>query len=90
MTTSTLKEAGRITADTLALAAKEGVQRALAARSSMTELTPEQTQQVSGAISAGIVSPTPTLTLRPPIIYGLYYPINPTTLGAQTLSKTIA
>ena len=90
MITSTLKEAGRITADTLALAAKEGVQRALAARANMTELTPKQTQQVSGAISAGVVSPAPTLILRPPIIYGLYYPLNPITLGAQTLSKTLA
>ena len=90
MTTSTLKEAGRITADTLALAAKEGVQRALAARSSMTELTPEQTQQVGGALSAGVASLSPTLILRPPIIYGLYYPFNPTTLGAQTLGKALA
>lgn len=74
------KEAGRLTADALAAAAAQGVQRALAARASMTELTPEQAQQVSGALTAvSTLSPT---KLRPPIIYGLWNPIDPATLGS--------
>lgn len=74
MTKPLPKEAGRISADTLAAAAAQGVQRALAAR--MTELSPEQTEQVSGA---ALAAPTTisSVKLRPPIIYGLWYPIDP-------------
>lgn len=40
--------AARLNADDLATAAREGVARALAARQRMTELSAEQTSQVSG------------------------------------------
>lgn len=86
MSRTTSKEAGRISADALATAAAQGVQRALAARASMTELTPEQTEQVSGALTAPTLTPVGSFKLRPPIIYGLWYPIDPKTLG--TLSTT--
>jgi hypothetical protein len=77
-----LKDAGRISADMLAAAAAEGVQRALAARaSSLTELTADQTQQVTGAATAVPVAVS-SLKLRPPIIYGLWYPIDQKTLGS--------
>lgn len=79
-------KAATLSADMLAAAAAEGVQRALAARASMAELTPEQAQQVSGA---AVAVPTATsigsIKLRPPIIYGLWYPIDPKTLGSEVL-----
>jgi hypothetical protein len=84
MTKPLSQEAGRISADTLAIAAAQGVERALAARATMTELTSEQTQQVSGALVASPV--VGSVKLRPPIIYGLWYPIDPKTLGAETLN----
>jgi hypothetical protein len=88
MTQSIIKKAGTLSADTLAAAAAEGVQRALAARAAVTELTAEQTQQVSGA---AVAVPTATtigsIKLRPPIIYGLWYPIDPKQLGAETLQQ---
>lgn len=49
--------AARIAADDLQGAASQGVQRALAARKAMTELSAEQTHQVSGAAFAGTVVP---------------------------------
>ena len=81
MTKPIRNQAGRVSADTLALAAKEGVQRALAARAHMTELTPEQTSQVSGALVAVPTTISPKLILRPPIIYGLWQPIDIKTLS---------
>ncbi len=69
------KKAGTLNADTLAAAAAEGVQRALAARAGMTTLTPEQAQQVSGAAIAQPTTAT-SIKLRPPIIYGLWQPID--------------
>jgi hypothetical protein len=45
-------KAKRISAQDLAQAARAGVERALAARQGMTELTAEQVQQVSGAAAA--------------------------------------
>lgn len=86
MTKPLNQEAGRISADALATAAAQGVQRALAARASMTELTPEQASQVSGALTAPTLTPIGSFKLRQPIIYGLWYPIDPKTLGAETLN----
>lgn len=86
MTSPLSKPAARITADTLAEAAAQGVQRALAARATPTELTPEQTQQVSGAAIAPY-TPITSIKLRQPIIYGLYYPLDPKQLeSVQTLN----
>lgn len=72
-------EAGRVTAESLALAAQEGVARALAARrATLTELTPEQTQEVSGAATVATIKPIKEITygkiVCPPIIYGLMAP----------------
>ncbi|MFT3858644.1 MAG: hypothetical protein QM742_14475 [Aquabacterium sp.] len=78
MSQHTDKLAGRIDADTLAQAAAQGVQRALAARG-LTELTPEQTREVSGA---ALASPTSSLLIKQPIIYGLWQPIDTKTLGS--------
>lgn len=83
MSQSITKEAGRLTADALAAAAAQGVERALAARATMTELTPEQAGQVSGALAAAPAVLTPT-KLRPPIIYGLWYPVDPKQLDIQS------
>lgn len=83
-------EAGRVTAESLALAAKEGVARALAARHAMTELTPEQTKEVSGAAIATIKPPKEIIygkIVRPPIIYGLMAP-DPKQLEAATVATT--
>lgn len=85
-------EAGRVTAESLALAAKEGVARALAARQAMTELTPEQTQEVSGgAIAATTIKPPKEIIYGkiacPPIIYGLMAP-DPKQLEAVTVATT--
>lgn len=83
-------EAGRVAADALALAAQEGVARALAARRAMTELTPEQTQEISGGatIATPIIKPPKEIIygkiVRPPIIYGLMAP------DPRTLEATIA
>lgn len=78
-------KAGRIGALDLAAAARQGVERALAARQAMTELTPEETMQVSGAATAAakaIIKEPPVIGLvavkeptiagfRPPIVVGL-------------------
>ncbi len=86
-------EAGRVTAESLALAAKEGVARALAARHAMTELTPEQTQEVSGAAIAATATIKPPKEIiygkivRPPIIYGLMAP-DSKQLEAATVATT--
>lgn len=85
-------ETGRVTAESLALAAQEGVARALAARQAMTELTPEQTQDVSGgALAAAPLKPPKEIIygkiVCPPIIYGLMAP-NPKQLEAATVATT--
>lgn len=87
-------EAGRVTAESLALAAQEGVARALAARrAALTELTPEQTQEVSGGAIATPVIKRPKeiiygkLVCPPPIIYGLMAP-DPRQLEAATIAPT--
>jgi hypothetical protein len=51
MTKHTQTTAARTTASELQTLARQGVERALAARRTMTELSPEQTQHVSGAAS---------------------------------------
>lgn len=77
------KGAKRIGAQDLAQAARLGVERALAARQALTELTPEQTQQVSGAAATlgvarppimGVVVRPPIMglvILKPPVVIGL-------------------
>lgn len=89
MSKPTKAEAGRLSADTLTQAVQEGVERALAARRAMTELTPAQTQAVSGAAAIAPVQPPKEIIygkiIRPPIIYGLIAP-DPKTLEAAILS----
>lgn len=82
MSKSIHKEAGRLTADALAMAAAQGVERALAARAAMTELTPEQAEQVSGAALAAPTAALRPTKLCPPIIYGLWYPVDPKQLDS--------
>jgi hypothetical protein len=67
-------KARRITAQDLAEAARQGVERALAARqSAFVELTPEQIEQVSGGATAATKPTVPTvppiqgLIIKPPI-----------------------
>jgi hypothetical protein len=85
----------RITAQDLAEAARLGVERALAARqSALTELTPEQVEQVSGGLTplkgavikppvVGVIIKPPTIgvVIKPPVIVGFLpvpFPQDPT------------
>jgi hypothetical protein len=65
-------KAKRICAQDLAQAARAGVERALAARQGMTELTAEQVEQVSGAGHKGIkLPPVMGVIIKPPVTVGV-------------------
>lgn len=65
------KAAARIDAQDLGTIAARAVERAQAARQGFTELSTEQTEAVSGGITALVVKqPAVVLCPRPPIIYG--------------------
>jgi hypothetical protein len=75
------KAAARVdTQQDLAGIAARAVERAQAARKGLTELSPEQTEAVSGGLTTSLVvviKPAPVLCPRPPIVYGGFpLPVN--------------
>jgi hypothetical protein len=65
-------KAKRISAQDLAQAARTGVERALAARQGMTELTAEQVEQVSGAGTKCVkLPPVMGVIIQPPVTVGV-------------------
>ena len=71
MTTDTQNKAVRITSADIESVAKAGVQRALAARASATELSAEEIEAVSGGLSiAAIALPKTTVVIRPGTLAG--------------------
>lgn len=63
MSTTSKVKAACITADAIESIARAGVERALAAREAISELSPEQVDTVSGGAAL-------SLLLKGPIIYG--------------------
>lgn len=60
-----------IQSDGIAVVAQQGIERALAARKHMVELSAEQTTEISGGLFLAADSTLSTLSvLRSPIIYG--------------------
>lgn len=77
------KKAARVQPQDLTDIAARAVERAQAARRGITELSPEQTEAVSGGLAAGattsiiVVKPPVVICPRPPIIYGGFpLPVN--------------
>lgn len=75
MKTPSSAKPARITCEDLEAIARQGVERALAARQGVVELTPEQAQEVGGAIF-----------LKPPIINGGF----PAALNSALLTGGLA